>query len=146
MTTAEMAALHQRCFVTPRPWGVAEFDGLLADPLVFALVEGDQGFVVGRAVAGEAEVLTIAVAPEARRRGLGARLMTRFLYQARLRGAEAAFLEVASGNVAAIALYRMHGFTEAGQRRGYYREPDGRVSDALILRRALGKAAGAGPT
>lgn len=133
-----MAALHRLCFVTPKPWAAAEFAGLLADPLVFALTEAE-GLLVGRAVAGEAELLTIAVAPQARCRGLGAKLVTRFLYQARLRGAEEAFLEVAAGNTAALALYRTHGFADAGLRRGYYRHPDGRAEDALILRRALAK-------
>jgi len=109
----------------------------VADPLVFVLVEGDAGFLVGRAVAGEAEVLTLAVAPEARRRGLGARLLSRFVYQARLRGAEAAFLEVAAGNAAAIWLYRAQGFTEAGRRREYFRHADGRGEDALVMRRVL---------
>lgn len=136
-----MAALHALCFVTPRPWDAVAFAGLIADPLVFALVEGDLGFLIGRAVAGEAEVLTLAVSVQARRRGLGARLVGRFLYQARLRGAEVAFLEVAAANLAAIGLYRSQGFAEAGRRRGYYRHPDGTPQDALVLRRVLTKAA-----
>lgn len=133
-----MAALHGLCFVTPKPWAAAEFAGLMSDPLVFALTEAE-GLLLGRAVAGEAELLTIAVAPQARRRGVGARLVARFLYQARLRGAEEAFLEVAAGNTAALALYRAHGFADAGLRRGYYRHPGGQAEDALILRRALTK-------
>jgi [ribosomal protein S18]-alanine N-acetyltransferase len=135
-----MAALHGLCFVTPKPWSGPEFATMLTDPLVFALTEAE-GLLLGRAVAGEAELLTIAVAPQARRRGIGAKLVTRFLYQARLRGAEEAFLEVAAGNTAALTLYRAHGFQNAGLRRGYYRHPDGRAEDALILRRALAKPA-----
>lgn len=135
-----MAALHALCFTTPKPWSAAEFAGLLGDPLCFALVEAE-GFLLGRAVAGEAELLTLAVAPQARRRGIGARLVTRFLYQARLRGAEDVFLEVAESNAAAIALYSGMGFAEAGRRRGYYRAADGRATDALILKRLLAKAA-----
>jgi ribosomal-protein-alanine N-acetyltransferase len=137
MTPAELASLHARAFITPRPWSTAEFAALLADPLVFLLVEGDAGFLLGRAVAGEAELLTIAVAPEARRLGLGRKLVSRFLYQARLRGSERAFLEVAEGNTAAQELYLASGFTEAGRRRGYYRTPEGRAVDALVLVRAL---------
>lgn len=140
-----MAALHGLCFVTPKPWPAAEFESLLSDPLVFALAEAE-GLLIGRAVAGEAELLTIAVAPQARRRGVGAELVARFLYQARLRGAEEAFLEVAAGNLAALTLYRAHGFSEAGRRRGYYRHPDGRAEDALILRRSLPNPAGPAPT
>jgi [ribosomal protein S18]-alanine N-acetyltransferase len=143
VTPEGLADLHARCFTIPRPWSEAEFIGVLADPLTFLLVEGDAGFLVGRAVAGEAEVLTIAVAPQARRRGIGAKLLARFLYQARLRGADEAFLEVAAGNTAALALYRAQGFADAGLRRSYYRHPGGRAEDALILRRALAKPAGA---
>ena len=141
MTAAQLAALHVRCFGTPRPWTEAEFAGFLADPLVFLLVEGDAGLLLGRAVAGEAELLTIAVAPEARRRGLGRKLMARFLYQARLRGADHAFLEVAEDNAAALALYLAAGFTQAGRRRGYYHHPNGQAVDALVLRRVLDPAA-----
>lgn len=137
MTPEALAALHARCFTVPRPWGAAEFAGLQADPLAFLLVEGDAGFLLGRAVAGEAELLTLAVAPEARRRGLGRKLVARFLYQARLRAAERAFLEVEAGNMAALRLYQSAGFVESGRRRGYYTGPDGQRSDALVLARTL---------
>ena len=141
MTPAGLAALHARCFTTPRPWTEAEFAEFLADPLTFLLVEGDAGFLLGRAVAGEAELLTVAVAPEARRRGLGRKLVSRFLYQARLRGADSAFLEVAADNLAAQSVYAAAGFTLAGRRKGYYRTQDGRAVDALVLRRMLTDAA-----
>lgn len=137
MTAEELAGLHARCFVTPRPWDAAAFAGFLGDPLVFVLVEGDAAFLLGRAVAGEAELLTLAVAPEARRRGLGRKLVARFLYQARLRGAETAFLEVAADNAAAMTLYARAGFARAGLRRGYYRTPEGAAVDAVVMARAL---------
>ncbi|WP_374646543.1 GNAT family N-acetyltransferase [Tabrizicola sp.] len=141
MTPEDLAVLHARCFTIPRPWSAAEFAGFLTDPLAFLLVEGDAGFLLGRAVAGEAELLTLAVAPEARRRGLGQRLVGRFLYQARLRGAASAFLEVAADNAPARALYERAGFATAGRRRGYYAGPDGALVDALVLRRELVPAA-----
>lgn len=137
MTPAELAALHRRSFRTPPPWSEADFATFTADPLAFLLVEGDAGFLLGRAVADEAELLTLAVAPESRRLGLGARLVARFLYQARLRGATRAFLEVSAENPAAIALYESAGFTEAGRRRGYYATPEGRRIDAIVLARDL---------
>ncbi|MBL9073871.1 MAG: GNAT family N-acetyltransferase [Tabrizicola sp.] len=121
----------------PPPWSDADFAGFLADPLTFLLVEGDAGFLLGRAVAGEAELLTLAVAPEARRRGLARKLVSRFLYQARLRGAEAAFLEVSAENAAAIALYESAGFSRSGLRRNYYRTAEGQRIDALVMTRAL---------
>lgn len=137
MTPAELAALHRRSFRTPPPWSEADFATFTADPLAFLLVEGDAGFLLGRAVAGEAELLTLAVAPESRRLGLGARLVARFLYQARLRGATRAFLEVSAENPAAIALYESAGFADAGRRRGYYATPEGRRIDAIVLARDL---------
>jgi ribosomal-protein-alanine N-acetyltransferase len=109
--------------------------------LAFLLVEGDAGFLLGRAVAGEAELLTLAVAPEARRRGLGRKLVARFLYQARLRGAESAFLEVAADHAAACALYHQAGFATVGRRRGYYPVPGEPALDALVLRRVLSEPA-----
>lgn len=141
MTPEALAALHARAFRTPPPWTTADFDSLLADPLVFLLVEGDAGFLLGRTVAGEAEILTLAVAPDARRLGLGRKLVARFLYQARLRGAEYAFLEVSAENAPALALYESAGFIPAGRRRGYYQTPEGQRTDALVLRRDLDSAA-----
>lgn len=137
MTPAELAALHRRCFRSPPPWSEADFAGFLSDPLAFLLVEGDAGFLLGRAAAGEAELLTLAVAPESRRLGLGRKLVARFLYQARLRGAERAFLEVSAENPAAIALYESAGFAAAGRRRGYYAAPGGGRVDALAMARDL---------
>lgn len=137
MTPAGLAALHRRCFRIPPPWSEADFAGFLADPLAFLLVEGDAGFLLGRAVAGEAELLTLAVAPESRRLGLGRKLVARFLYQARLRGAARAFLEVSAENPAAVALYESAGFAAAGRRRGYYAAPGGGRIDAIVMARDL---------
>lgn len=140
MTPEALAALHARCFRAPPPWSAADFAGFLADPLAFLLVEGDAAFLLGRAVAGEAELLTLAVAPEARRLGLGRKLVSRFLYQAQLRGAVRAFLEVKADNAAAVALYESAGFTPAGRRRGYCQSADGSRTDALVLARELAAA------
>lgn len=136
MTAAEMARLHAASFTTPRPWSEAEFAEFLASPFCFALSEPG-GFLLGRVVAGEAELLTIAVAPAGRRQGLGRKLAQGFLDRARQQGAESAFLEVAASNDAARALYAAIGFISAGKRRGYYQRPDGTTDDALILVRTL---------
>ena len=136
MTPAAMAALHARCFTTPRPWTAAEFADLLAEPPVFATL-AETGFALGRVVADEAELLTIAVAPEARRQGEGRALLDGFLRTARARGAETAFLEAAADNAAALALYRWSGFAEAGRRRGYYHSPGNPPVDALVMVKSL---------
>ena len=109
---------------------------LIASPHVFAF-GASNGFLFGRTIADEAELLTLAVDPAARRQGIGLDLVTRFLNRARQMGATSAFLEVAADNTAAIALYERCGFVAAGVRKGYYAEPDGRRTDALILTRTL---------
>lgn len=134
--SAALARLHQQSFITPRPWSAAEIASLLQSPHVFAEVDA-HGFLLGRVIADEAEVLTLCVAPIARRGGVGARLLAAFMATARARGATTAFLEVAADNSAALALYARDGFTQTGQRRAYYTAPDGRSVDAALLARAI---------
>ena len=93
--------------------------------------------ILVRTVAGEAEVLTVGVRPEARGAGTGRRLVQAALEAARAEGAERVFLEVAEDNLAALRLYAGCGFGEVGRRRRYYPRPDGGTVDALVLRRAL---------
>ncbi len=135
MTCEQLAEIHRACFRVPRPWSADEFAGLLAGPHCF-LVPHASGFALGRAVAGEAELLTIAVLPDTRRTGLGKQLLAGFLAEAQTRQATSAFLEVAADNDAAIRLYEGQGFALAGRRKGYYATSSGAV-DALIYSRAL---------
>ena len=128
--------LHAQAFTTPRPWSAAEFAALKARPECF-VVTAPGGFLVASAVAGEAEVLTLAVAPDARRRGIARGLVAGFLAVAAARGAQVALLEVAADNRAALALYRGAGFAEVGRRHGYYRTPEGQAIDAVVMTRAL---------
>lgn len=136
MTPQSMAAIHTACFTTPRPWNAAEIASFLDSPLCFLLHEPD-GFLIGRVVAGEAELLTLAVDPKARQRGTGGRLVDRFLTEAQARGAESAFLEVSAQNLPAQSLYARKGFTQKGKRNGYYQLPDGKRLDALLLVRPI---------
>ena len=136
MTPAAMAALHTRCFTVPRPWVAQEFAAIIADPLCFTLIESD-GFLIGRAVADEAEILTLAVDPALRRRGHATKLVQAFLAEAQRRGAVSVFLEVAATNTAAISLYLQAGFAKAGQRRGYYAQPNETAIDAVVMARAV---------
>lgn len=136
MTPDAMADLHRQCFVTPPPWSAADFRSTLDSAFVFVVSE-PSGFLIGRAVAGEAELITLAVAPEARRNGVGLRLVAGFLIEARNRGAESAFLEVAESNSAAQRLYAAKGFEQKGKRRGYYQTPHGIRQDALVMAREI---------
>lgn len=130
-----LARLHAACFSRPRPYAAAEFAALLSGPGA-VLLTGAHGFLLGRCIAGEAELLTLAVDPAARRRGEGAALVARFLDAARAEGCATAFLEVAGDNPAALALYRRAGWVQAGQRRDYYAPG----IDAIVMRYDLGAA------
>ncbi len=136
MSPAELAALHAACFETPRPWTEAEFADLLDMPGVF-LCDSPDGFVLGRLLVDECELLTLAVAPSARRKGRGHALLSDFEARARAGGAATALLEVSAENAAARALYDSRGYREAGCRKKYYRTPEGRRVDALVLVRDL---------
>jgi len=129
-TAERLAGLHAAAF--PAPWAAAALADLLTQAGVFALEQPD-GFILLRTVADEAEILTLAVHPKARRRGLGARLVREGVAGAAAQGATRLFLEVADDNAAALALYARAGFSEAGRRPGYYARPDGGRQDALIL-------------
>jgi len=92
------------------------------------------GFIIGRQVADEAEVLNLAVAPLARRRGEGAALLQAALGEFRARGASRVFLEVRESNSVAIAFYEKNAFSKSGRRAGYYRDPD---EAAVVMERKL---------
>ena len=125
-----LAALHAAAFA--EPWDPAAFESLLGQAGVYA-VEAPDGFILMRAIADEAEVLTLAVRPHARSQGLGGRLVKAAAIEAVARGAVRVFLEVAADNGPALALYVRAGFVEAGRRPGYYAGPDGGRRDALLL-------------
>ena len=138
MTPGALAALHARAFTdAPRPWSAAEFAALLAAASTLLVARGE-GFALGRVAGPEAELLTLAVDPGARRRGLGRALVGAFEATAAARGAEEVLLEVAVTNAPARALYAGLGYVVVGRRPGYYRRVAAPPVDALVLRRALG--------
>lgn len=137
MTSSDLATLHAAAFTMPRPWTADEFASLIARKGVFLITHQTNGFALGRALAGEAELLTMAVVPNAQGQGIGHRLMDDFIAQARALGAEDVFLEVATTNAPAIALYLAHGFEDRGVRKGYYSAADGTPVDARVMGKTL---------
>ncbi|WP_241666828.1 GNAT family N-acetyltransferase [Muricoccus nepalensis] len=127
-----LAALHAAAFPPEERWGESAIRLMLALEGAFGLAVGEEpaGFVLARAAAGEAEVLTLAVDPAAQRAGLGGALLGAAVAEVARRGASALFLEVSERNAPARALYARAGAAQVGLRRRYY--PDG--SDALVLR------------
>lgn len=131
---ARLATLHARAF--KRPWSGEDLAGMLRDEASIAFTTRD-GFVLLRVISSEAEILTVAVDPDARGRGLGGALLAAAIRAAAARGAQALFLEVAADNAPALALYARAGFTRVGLRAGYYPREDGPAVDALTLRLSL---------
>jgi ribosomal-protein-alanine N-acetyltransferase len=131
------AELHAHGFA--HGWSEAEFESLLASAacLCEGAFEGDEGpltgFLLSRKAADEAEILTIAVSPRQRRRGIGKELLRRQMRRLAESGVKRLFLEVAEDNAAARALYRSLGFREEGRRKGYYRRAEGPAANALVL-------------
>jgi ribosomal-protein-alanine N-acetyltransferase len=133
-----LARLHAAAF--DKPWGAAEIAKLLENPAVFAIISREDkahhGFVMAWTAAGDSELLTVAVVPEARRKGVGASLVTAASVAALVRGAASMHLEVSEENEGARALYRKLGYEEAGRRHAYYAGEGGAV-DAIVMRRLL---------
>lgn len=132
-----LAALHALCF--DEPWDSASLARLLAMPGAFVFVAEPEaandaqdlpllGFVLARAGAGEAEILTIGVDPAARGRRIGRILLEAAAAAALAAGAETLFLEVAEDNVEALRLYERFGFYLVGMRPAYYRRGDARIA------------------
>ncbi|HMJ93164.1 MAG TPA: ribosomal protein S18-alanine N-acetyltransferase [Allosphingosinicella sp.] len=122
-------------------WTGPQCAGLLPMPGVWLSLATDGaavvGFALSRVVAGEAELLLLAVKRSAQGRGVGQALLDRFTEIAKSRGAHRLHLEVREGN-RAIRLYKQAGFSEVGRRRNYYNGRNGEVYDALTLARSLG--------
>lgn len=137
-TAADLAAL---CAVETAATSIPWSSGQLADSLTrhrMLLAEGAGrvlGYAVFRELIDEAELLNIAVLPDARRQGIG-RVLLGGVRAALAPEVHCLHLEVRAGNAPAIALYEREGFVRVGVRRGYYPAADGR-EDALLMRLGL---------
>lgn len=134
---AALVSLEREAFSDP--WTSEQLSETIAQSSTVGLVVADGagvvvGYLLGRVVADEAEILTLAVRLTERRRGLGRKLLDAALATMRLRGVRSVWLEVRQSNEGAQALYTGAGFIATGVRRGYYRRP---VEDALVLKHDL---------
>jgi len=142
MTRAHIDALmpFERELFGTEAWSADGYRAELADTrhrYYLAAVDENEsllGWAGVRVVGDTAEILTVGVVPQARRQGIGGRLLAMLLDEATRRGAVEAFLEVRVDNTAAQQLYEQARFVRVGIRRGYYAE--GRV-DAVVMRRAI---------
>jgi len=128
----EIADLESASF--DGPWSREALAALLGDGLTRAWVarsaDGVVGAAVLRVVAGEGELLRIAVRPDERQRGIGSRLLGDVVSAVADGCPHGIHLEVRASNVAARRLYARHGFVESGRRRDYYQAPQ---EDAVLM-------------
>jgi len=126
-------------------WSRSSMAATLADRDTTVLVATEADAIIGYAAvlaprgAGDADVLTIAVAEAARGRGAGRELLRGLLTAAAERGASRVFLEVRADNPVATALYASAGFEAVGRRPHYYQPDD---VDAVVMRLELPVAVG----
>ncbi len=135
MTRADVEAvcrIEQECF--SMPWSAADFLEMIEADYAHYYVAQEAGQIVGccgiRNLAGEGEITNVAVAPGARRQGIGRKMMEHLLQEASVHKIEACTLEVRISNIPAIRLYESLGFRGEGVRPRFYEKPQ---EDALIM-------------
>lgn len=121
-----MADIHAASFDTG--WDALEMSVHCTKDLCLGLGEPLSAFIICSVAADQAEILTLATRPEARRSGLGRMLLAETVTALRDKQVTELFLEVAEDNLAARALYKGAGFSAIGRRPGYYRRPQGRMA------------------
>ncbi|MHB1102457.1 MAG: ribosomal protein S18-alanine N-acetyltransferase [Devosia sp.] len=136
-----LASLHAQGFY--RGWPREDFAAYIAgaDTPIYVACDARRriaGFAMLRLAADEAELITIAVDPKWRKKGVGLALMRALFEDLRMTPARQLFLEVAADNPAALRLYARLGFAKVSERQGYYARADGRPATALVMARDLG--------
>ena len=130
-----ISLLHRACFPDD-PWDAGAIEQIMGIPGFFGRVgwakTAPVGFALALALGEEAEIVSLGVLPEHRRRGIGSALLDAICGEARSRGTARVVLEMASDNEAASELYARRGFRVVGLRRNYDRRTE-RLVDALIL-------------
>jgi ribosomal-protein-alanine N-acetyltransferase len=134
-----IARLHAASF--HHGWSDGEIERMLLDRNTVShratIGRSLDGFILSRLVAGEAEILSVAVGSARRGRGLARALLNLHLRRLAGLGARAVFLEVDEDNAPARRLYARAGFREVGRRAGYYQKGRDHAATALVLRRDL---------
>lgn len=125
----ELANLHKKCF-PHKPWTADDFADLKKSGC--EIIASQNGFIVWRAVADEAELISIGVSPDARRTGIAAAMIGIMEGELKKNGIKSVFLEVAENNIPARKLYEQNGYVQIGIRPKYY---DG--IDAIMMRKDI---------
>lgn len=125
----KLANLHKQCF-PDKPWSESDFADLKKSGC--EILASDNGFIVWRTVADEAEIISIGVAPDARRQGIAGAMILLMEQELKKSSIVNVFLEVSKVNTPAKKLYEKYGFQPTGRRPKYY---DG--IDAIIMSKRL---------
>ena len=124
-----LAELHKQCF-PDKPWSASDFADLKKSGC--EIVASENGFIVWRVAADEAEIISIGVAPDARRNGVAETMILLMEQELKKSSVANVFLEVSEVNIPAKKLYEKCGFKPTGRRPKYY---DG--TDAIIMSKGL---------
>lgn len=131
---ASLVKLHAASF--QQGWKESDFNDMFAVAGTMALVT-EEGFAVVRQLGTEAEVLTFAVNPEVRRKGIGNALTEAMKDWLRQNNADSVFLEVRESNEPALNMYAKAGFVRISERKAYYSNQDGSRESAIVMRSSL---------
>lgn len=138
---ASVHALHACCFPPDEAWSAWSFRETLALPTTLGLAteagERLSGMILVQKVPPDADILTMCVAPDHRRTGLGTDLLQGLIRLLGPYGVSRLCLDVAADNDTAIAFYQSSGFLADGRRRNYYKRSDGTQVDAVLMSRSI---------
>jgi ribosomal-protein-alanine N-acetyltransferase len=137
----DLAKLHAEGFF--RGWTVADFQSYVRDTQTPIYVACDAkhriaGFAMLRITGDECELMTIVVSKKFKGKRLSTALMQAMIEDLMMSPVTKMFLEVDEDNQPARKLYNRFGFTQIGERRGYYPRPDGKTATALVMKADLG--------
>lgn len=137
-----LSEIYTACFPDFPPWNTASFEEIIAKPINAIYIgtqdNQTQGFIITQTCLPEMEILSLAVSPQMRRMGIGQRLLSHVLEDARGQNIEKIFLEVAANNIPALRLYTKNNFTVIGQRKDYYTSITGKPPiDAATMCRVM---------
>ena len=126
--------IHEQCFQDQNTSYSQNFiHKLLKNPNSLLVEEPKKGFCIASLVKGEAEIITMAVAPKYQRLGVGRLILSQLMNELQQRNCKTIFLEVSSNNLVAHKLYFKEDFVLCGIRKNYYQSGQNQFLDAWIL-------------
>ncbi len=129
----DILLMEQQCFSVP--WTRDQLAAQMSDSMyIFLAAEDESGRAVGYVglmhVLDEGYISNVAVSPSRRREGIADMLLTELYARAKAKKLSFLTLEVRESNAPAQSLYKKHGYTEVGMRKGYYSLPK---EDAVLM-------------